>query len=141
MAFWLLAFWPQPAAPQPLADLTPGDVVKTVVNALRNCNSPSPNAGVFVAYRFASPANHASTGPYGRFLRAVKSGAFAPMLRVYPSELDSIEINGKAEQILRVHLNRDHDVAFKFTLSRQRDGPYRDCWMVDSVQRLLPGQL
>jgi Domain of unknown function (DUF5658) len=79
------------------------------VAALRNYNSPIPNAGVFTAYRFASPANPAVTGPYGHFLRLV-----------------------------RVHSDPGRDAVFKFILSRQREGPYRSCWMVDGVEGLLP---
>jgi len=136
--FWAFSFWLHPSAPQPRPDLSPAEVTRTVVAALRNCNSPIPNAGVFTAYRFASPANRAVTVPYGHFLRAGTSADFAPMLRDYPSDLGAIEIkDDHAEQILKVHLDRGHDVVFKFSLSRQGEGLYRSCWMVDGVESLL----
>ena len=108
--------------------------------ALRNYNSPIPNAGVFTAYRFASPANRAVTGPYGHFLQLVKSADFAPLLSDFPSVLGAIDTkNDHAEQIVRVHSDPGHDAVFKFILSRQGEGPYRSCWMVDGVYGMLPG--
>jgi hypothetical protein len=133
----VLLFWLPPTPPRPRPDLTPAEVVKTVAAALRNYNSPIPNAGVFTAWCFASPANHAVTGPYGHFLRLVKGADFAPMLHDYPAESGAIEIkNDRAVEILRVHVDRGHDAVFEFTLSRQREGAYRGCWMVDGVIRL-----
>ncbi len=131
---WLLAFWPVPTAPRPRPDMTPVEVVETVTAALRNYNSPISNAGVFTAYRFASPANHVVTGPYGHFMGLVKSADFAPLLHNYPAEFRAIAINGdRAEQIETVHSDRSHVAAFKFVLSRQKEGPCHGCWMVDGV--------
>jgi hypothetical protein len=140
LLFWAFSFWLPPSAPQPRPDLTPDEVVRIVVAALRNYNSPIPNAGVFTAYRFASPANRAVTGPYGHFLQLVKSADFAPLLSDHPSDLGAIEIKkDHAEQIARVHSDPSHDAVFKFILSRQGEGPYRTCWMVDGVYGMLPG--
>jgi hypothetical protein len=137
LALWLWIFGPSPAAPRPRPALTPVEVVETVTSALRDYNSPIPNAGVFTAYCFASPANQAVTGPYGHFMGLVKSGDFAPLLHHYPSETAAITIHGDhAEQIVTVHLDGSHDEAFKFSLSRQNSGPCLGCWMVDGVSRV-----
>lgn len=61
-------------------------MIQTVAAALRDNNSPMPNAGIFTAFQFASPANHAFTGSYGQFLKLVKAADFAPMLRDRPHE-------------------------------------------------------
>jgi len=138
LALWLLAFWPDAVAPRPRPEITPAEVVETVAGAMRNYNSPIPNAGIFTAYRFASPANHAVTGPYGHFMGLVKSADFTPLRHNYPAERGPIALDGDhAEQIVTVHVDRGHNPAFKFTLSRQKEGRYRGCWMVDSVSRLL----
>jgi hypothetical protein len=116
--------------------MTPVEVVETVTAALRNYNSPIPNAGIFTAYGFASPANHAITGPYGHFMGLVKGADFAPLLHDYPATPGAIAIHeDRAEQIVTVHPGRDQDAAFKFSLSRQKEGPCRGCWMVDGVRR------
>jgi hypothetical protein len=139
LALWWLSLWPAPTAPRPQPDLTPAQVVETVAAALRNYNSPIPNAGIYTAYCFASPANHAITGPYGTFIGRVKSADFTPLLHNYPAQLSPISINGDlAEQIVTVHVNPSHDPAFKFTLTRQHDGPCPGCWMVDGVTLTKP---
>ena len=86
VALWLMAAWVTRGAARPRPELTPAEVVRTVLAALRNNNSPLPNAGVFTAYYFASPANHTVTGPYGHFMGLVKQTRFAPLLHPYPTE-------------------------------------------------------
>ena len=123
--------------PPPAPDLGPGQVVRIVATALRNNNSPIPNAGVFTAYGFASAANRAATGPYGRFLQIVKAPDFIPMLRAYPQEFGPIEISGDhAEQTLQVRLDNGESAEYRFSLSKQTAGLCRGCWMVDGVGRL-----
>jgi uncharacterized protein DUF4864 len=130
----LQAAW---GASRPSPDLTPGRVVQAVVEALRHNNSPLPNAGVFTAYQFASPANHAAVGPYGRFLAIVKSVNSAPLLSGQAAEFSPIEIrDGRAQQTVRIPVRGGQPAAFRFTLSRQKGGACLGCWMVDGVVRL-----
>jgi len=116
----------------------PNEAIQTVTTALRNNNSPIPNAGVFTAFQFASPANHASTGSYGNFLMLVKLADYAPMLHDNPHELTGLVVNGDhAEQTLRVKLQQGGDtsyktVSYRFDVTRQSGGG----WMVDGVSRL-----
>jgi hypothetical protein len=111
----------------------PGEAIQTVTAALRNNNSPIPNAGIFTAFQFASPANHANTGSYGQFLMVVKNADFAPMLHDNPHELTNLVVRGDhAEQVLRVKLKQGGAVSYKFDVTRQNDGG----WMVDGVSRL-----
>ena len=111
----------------------PGEAIQTVAAALRNNNSPTPNAGIFTAFQFASPANHASTGSYGNFLMIVKTADYTPMLHDYPYELTGLVVSGDhAEQILRVKLKQDSVASYKFDVSRQSNGG----WMVDGVTRV-----
>jgi hypothetical protein len=137
LAIWLLSFLPPLNAPRPRPDLSPAEVVQIVVTALRNNNSVIRNSGVYTAYRFASPENRAVTGPYGRFIRLAKGVDFTPLFDDYPSEFEAIQINGDhAAQRLTIHLNNGRDTGYRFSLSRQRDGPNRGDWMVDGVERL-----
>ena len=111
----------------------PGDAIQTVSAALRHNNSPLPNAGIFTAYQFASPANHAVTGSYARFLQVVKTPDYAPMLADNPQELSDLVIRGDhAEQTLRVRLKGGGTASYRFDVSRQAGGG----WMVDGVSRL-----
>jgi hypothetical protein len=123
--------------PLPHPGLGPDAVIKTVAEALRNNDSPIPNAGIFTAYQFASPANHAVTGPYGRFLQIVKSDDSAPLFNAAAEEFDAIKIEGDhAEQLVRTRTAGGRVATYKFSVSRQREGPCRGCWMVDGVVRI-----
>jgi len=111
----------------------PGAAIQAVTAALRNNDSPIPNAGIFTAFQFASPANHANTGSYGNFLMIVKTADYAPMLHDHPHELTGLVVSGDhAEQILRVKLKEGGTASYKFDVTRQNDGG----WMVDGVSRL-----
>jgi hypothetical protein len=117
-------------AQSPKRATEPGEAIRTVTAALRQNNSPIPNAGIFTAFQFASAANLAVTGPYGRFLVAVKSADFGPMLRDAPQELGRLEVRGDhAEQVLRVRPPDGPAVAYKFDVTRQAGGG----WAVDGV--------
>jgi hypothetical protein len=109
-----------------------------VVRALENCNSPSPNAGIFTTYQFASPANRANTGPYGNFLRLVKNRAFAPLLMRHAVEFGPLSVQGDhAEQEVSLRTGDGRRARFHFVLSRQTSeqtqGRCAGCWMVDQV--------
>ena len=65
---------------QPDPKYTPADVVRIQLQALRANDTPSKNAGIEVAFRFASPANKSTTGPLARFIDLVSSPPYRPML-------------------------------------------------------------
>src|SRR4051812_33213541 len=72
---------PPPASttrPVPSPDLAPQDVVKTVMDALRN--NDEKDTGIRITFSFASPGNREFTGPIDRFIAMVKDPAYAPML-------------------------------------------------------------
>jgi len=111
----------------------PGEAIQTVTAALRNNDSPIPNAGIFTAYQFSSPANHANTGSYGNFLMIAKTADYAPMMHDHPHELTDLVVRGDhAEQTLRVRLKQGGTASFRFDVTRQNGGG----WMVDGVVRL-----
>jgi hypothetical protein len=111
----------------------PSEAIQIVSTALRNNDSPLPNAGIFTAFQFASPANHASTGSYGNFLMIVKKADYAPMLHDNPHELTGLVVRGDhAEQTLRVKLKQGGTAAYRFDVTRQNGGG----WMMDGVVRV-----
>jgi len=123
----LIAFaWGENRTPE----LEAHKVVHIVASALHANDRPIPNHGIFVAYQFASPANHEVTGPYGHFLRLVKldEAAFASESPVYEGVLVA---GDHASEI--VHFG---PVWFQFTLTREQFGEYVGRWMVDSVLRV-----
>ena len=126
------------AQPRPNPGLAPGEVIRTVVEALQNGNSPSPNAGIFTVYQFASPANRVNTGPYGNFLRLVKLPPFAYLFSGHADSYGPLTVTGdRAEQRVRFRVEGGRVVWFLFVVSRQTGDQTRGrcagCWMVDGV--------
>jgi|GEM_PF-725380 len=116
--------------PNPQRAGEPGAVIQKVAAALRQNNRPIPNAGIYLAYQFASPLNHGSTGKYGRFLTLVRSADYAPLLRDHRQEFGPLEVRGgHAEQLLRVHPPAGGELVYKFDVMRQAEGG----WMIDGV--------
>jgi hypothetical protein len=124
-------WWVVAAQPRPTPAMGPGEVVRTVVTALHNNNSPIPNAGIFTAYQFASARNRAVTRPYGYFLAIAKSDSFAALLHNDSFDTDAVVITGgSAQEMVTLHRKGRPDVRFRFNLSLQQG-----CWMVDGVSR------
>jgi hypothetical protein len=126
------------AQPRPHPGIAPDEVIRTVVEALQNRNSPSPNAGVFTVYQFASPANRVNTGPYGNFLRLVKLPPFVPLFSGRADSYGPLTVDGeRVEQRVRFRVEGGGVVWFLFAVSRQTSqqtrGRCAGCWMVDGV--------
>ena len=136
MWWWQLASLA--AQPLPNPRLNPDEVIRTVVQALHNNNSPTPNAGLFTVYQFASPANRQNISPYGKFLRLVRLPDFAPLLAHGVTSYGPLGLSGdRAEQEISIHRDDGRDARFRFVLSRQTSeqtqGRCAGCWMVDQV--------
>ncbi len=132
----------QPAAPEadePHPALSPEDVVSIQLRALKHNDRPSKDHGIRIAFRFASPANRASTGPIERFIRMVKNPLYRPMLN-YKSEFrEPLETIGDiARQKVTLVSEEGKTASYLFVLSKQTEEPYQDCWMTDSVMRVEP---
>ena len=141
VCWWLLASLA--AAPRPNPSLAPGEVIRAVVEALQHCNSPAPNAGIFTVYHFASPANRVITGPYGTFLRLLKSPDFAPLFTGRVIGYGPISVApDRAEQAVSFLKHSGQVVWFRFVVSRQTSeqtqGQCTGCWMVDEVSPASP---
>lgn len=126
------------AQPQPDPGLAPGEVIRTVVDALQNRNSPTANSGIFRVYQFASPANRAHTGPYGNFLRLVKLPPFGPLFSGHADSYGPLAVTGnRAQQKVRFRVEGGGVAWFLFVVSRQTSeqthGRCAGCWMVDGV--------
>ena len=136
VCWWQLAF--MAAQPLPHPNLGPDQVIRTVVEALHNRNSPTTNAGIFTVYQFASPANRQNTSPYGKFLRLVKLPDFAPLFARGVITYGPLSVTGdRAEQEVNIHLDDGRNAPFRFVVSRQTSqqtqGRCAGCWMVDQV--------
>ena len=111
--------------------LSPGDVVRIQLEALRH--NDEQDRGIAVAFRFASPANRANTGPLSRFIAMIEEGPYALMLGFREAAYGPVETQtGRARQRVTLTGTRE-SVTYWFYLSRQSEPPYADCWMTDAV--------
>lgn len=144
---------PNPAADaHPSPELSSRDVVRYQLLALQHADQPAPNAGIEIAFRFASPQNRQHTGPIERFITIVRAPGYAPMIhcdRFEISDGDEVEVDGRrlAQHLVIIHAADGSTPHYLFQLRRQPTaGPgepaneYADCWMVESVMpvRTLP---
>ena len=127
------------AAPSP--DLEPHEVVEAQLAAFRHNDEPEPDAGIRVAFGFASPANREITGPIERFIAMIKQPGYDILIQHQRSSLSETTKKGDQARI-KVHLldREGGEAAVVWILSRQTEKPYERCWMTDSVFRVDIGK-
>ncbi|MEM6785518.1 MAG: DUF4864 domain-containing protein [Bacteroidota bacterium] len=138
LAVFLLAAVPAPddGDPQPSPRLAPEEVIRLQVEALRRNDEPYPDAGIEVAFRFASPSNKSATGPLERFTAMVKGPVYGAMLGFERAEYGEIQVQGnQAAQRVTLVQRDGQRVSYLFGLSKQTGGEYDGCWMTDAVLR------
>jgi len=118
---------------RPSTDLTPEQVVRIVIDALKN-NDPSKNDdGIATVFEFASPGNKSSTGPLQRFTKMIKGG-FGQMLNHVDSEFGPMEIkDDTALQAVWLTTSSGQQLGYVFQIGKQAGGEFDDMWMTDSV--------
>lgn len=123
--------------PSPKPELKPEQVVRIVVEAL--ARNGADDDGIRVTWEFASPGNKKVTGPLERFAPMVKGPAYLPMLHSAAADYQPIVVIGdQAEQLVMLTDADGRKAYYVFRLSRQADGPLKDCWMTDGVFRVQP---
>lgn len=115
----------------PSPEHPPARVVAIQLEALRL--NDEADRGIAVAFRFASPANKALTGPLPRFAFMIRNGPYSAMLDYATAIYDPVVIMER-KAVQRVTLvSKKGTYSYRFYLSRQASGPCRDCWMTDAV--------
>lgn len=109
-------------------------MVSIRLDALSTNDNAFEDAGVGVAYDFASPADGRATGPFDRFRRMVHSPRYAPLLGHVEATTGPIERDGD-EAVQRVTLTGPdgRTVTHASGLSRSRRGELGGRWLTDSV--------
>jgi len=121
-------------APFPHASLSPADVVRIQVDALARNEELAQDGGIDIAYRFASPANRAVTGPIERFRSVVRAPSYRLMLDHRRAEFGEPVIQGdRAIQRVTIVGAEGETVGFVFELTRQARGRLAGCWLTDAV--------
>ncbi len=130
----------QPAPRDPDPALAPEQVVRAVLDALKENNANDD--GIRTTFKFASPGNQAVTGPVERFIPMVKSPFYRALINHKSAKVGKVQRKDDraAAYVLVVDAN-GRAAYFVWQLSRQKDGAFKDCWMTDGVAPLqAPGQ-
>lgn len=126
--------------PYPDPILQAQEVVRLQLDALQNNDLMPDNAGIRIAYRFASPKNREALGSLSSFIRVVKNPLYAPLIGFERAELGALREtfhNDHAwQQAWVYHGGRTRGV-FRWVLARQTSGRYAGCWLVDAVVRTM----
>ena len=126
----------KPDSLQPHPDYSPADVIRIQLQALSDNNHPYENAGIEIAFRFASPVNKDTTGPLERFIQMVHNPAYRPMLDHQSVSYGKLQVKGnQAAQAVILTTPSGERVGYVFTLSKQEGDTCRGCWMTDGVFR------
>ncbi len=120
----------------PNRNLSPADVVRIQIRALGRNDMPHENAGIEIAFRFASPRNKLVTGPLPRFIQLVSNPVYRAMLDHRQAKYGPLQIEGvNATQPVILIASDGQRVGYLFRLSRQDGGTCDGCWMTDGVIR------
>jgi hypothetical protein len=120
--------------PTPDPSYDPEEVVALQLEGLAANDDPFENAGIGLAYNFASPSNRRSTGPFDRFVRMVSGPQYGPMVDHVEATTGPIERDGsRAEQRVTLTGPDGRTVTYRFGLSNDRDGQLDGCWLTDRV--------
>jgi hypothetical protein len=121
----------------PSPALAPAAVVASQLAAFQQPDVPYPDAGIEVAYAFASPAYKLAAGGLARFAALVHTAPLSSLLCFTTAQYGPLLLDGDhAEQEVVLAGPTGTTSAYTFLLRRQRSGPLAGCWMTDAVLRL-----
>eukprot|EP01120_Amphizonella_sp_Union-15-10_P002797 TRINITY_DN13087_c0_g1_i1.p1 TRINITY_DN13087_c0_g1~~TRINITY_DN13087_c0_g1_i1.p1 ORF type:complete len:133 (-),score=16.77 TRINITY_DN13087_c0_g1_i1:36-434(-) len=119
---------------EPNPSLRPEEVISIQLDSLQNNDIPTPDAGIAVCFRFASPSNKLATGPLSRFTQMIHNPLYSCMINFEKAKFEPLATAGYKWKITIIKSGIQH--VFAWHLSKQLAGPYKDCWMTDAVMKL-----
>lgn len=121
---------------RPDSSLSPADVVRVSLDALRANDAPYEDHGVETVYSFASPAVRQASGSLSRFSDVVHRN-YRPLFAVDRVGTTPVERSGdRAVQEVTVVDADDRETVYAFRLARQQGGDADGCWLVDGLSRI-----
>ena len=124
--------------PVPRPDLTPGDVVRTQVEALADNDLPYQDAGIETAFRFMAPDTRQQIGSIRHFLDVVNNPIYRCCIKHRRVRYSDVRVRGRnaLRALILTPAETSREVGFVFALERQQAPPHRHCWMTTSVRRV-----
>ena len=119
---------------RPDPSLSPKDVVRIVVKALKNNDLPRKNNGVKITFSFASPANKRNTGPFKRFNTMIRGQTYLPMINHRGATYENYNVTDAQASIDVILISSTGKTfGYRFRLTRQNGNKYEGSWMTDAV--------
>ncbi len=123
-----------PGPPEPHPSLSAKDAIRTQLDALKHNDHPKEDAGIETAWRFASPANRAATGPLEAFKRMVRNDVYRPMIDHREAVLGPVTVqDGEATAEVEITGPEGQRRTYRFRLSSDHSGDLNGCWLTDVV--------
>ena len=119
---------------QPRPEYLPAEIVGIQMRALANNDKPFDNAGIDLAFRFASPTNKSQTGPIKRFIGIFNNPAFSPMINHKKLKVGQAKVDHTSAQVPILLTSKEGSShGYMFVLHKQTEGEFANCWMTESV--------
>ena len=116
----------------PSPELKARDVVNLQLKAMQQ--NDKTNLGIEITFRFASPKNKIQTGPISRFIMLVNNPSYRPLLNHLEATFLDLKAEGnRAIQEVIIKSSKGVLRGFRFFLSLQDRGKFKNCWMTDAV--------
>ncbi len=121
--------------PSPSRALTPEQVIKIQLSALKLNDDEAQDAGLCKVYEFASHANQQITGSVDRFIALLKNPLYRPLLAFKSVEFSRLAVGADcAEQTVTISPGTGTaQVKYTFSLVRESFGEGVGCWLLDSI--------
>ena len=119
---------------QPAKNLTPYDVVKIQLTALKNNNKSNNNDGIKQTWIFAHPENKKFTGPYERFEKMILSNQYKILLN-HASHKIKLITNSEDTYIYNIELITKNKKIFfyEWHLEKSITDQCNNCWFTTIV--------
>ena len=119
---------------EPDKNLTPYDVVKIQLNALKDNNNPSVDFGIRQTWIFAHPENKKITGPFERF-RIMLYGAQYGLLLEHNSHKIKLIMNSKDTYVYNIELisKEKKMYVYEWHLEKSTTAECNNCWFTTIV--------
>lgn len=125
----------------PHTERTPEDVLKIVLEALRDNDDPHEDAGLRTAFNFASPRFRTRVGgSLEEFVQELTDPINEPLVDHEETKRGRLEVeDGEGSERVIVVGESGEVNTYEFYLEQVAGGKYDDCWMIDAVDLVYVG--
>ena len=119
---------------KPSNDLTPFDVVKIQLNALKNNDKSNEDLGIKQVWIFAHPKNKKVTGPYERFRIMIYGDQYSILLN-HSSHKINLLMNTPKKYIYKIEVLAKNKQLFfyEWHVEKGSEENCKNCWFTSAV--------